>query len=54
MSKKEGKDPHAVALGRKGGDARMHKLTPAQRSDIAQKAAKTRWSKAKVKEQKPS
>ena len=44
----EGKNPHAVALGRmggkKGGVARAAKLTPEQRSDIARKAATKRWS----------
>ena len=43
----EGKDPAAVALGRKGGlkggKARAEKLTPEQRSEIAKKAAKARW-----------
>lgn len=43
----EGKNPHAVALGRlgglKGGKARFEKLTPEQRREIAQKAAKARW-----------
>ncbi len=43
----EGKNPHAVALGRmgglKGGKARAKKLTKKQRSDIAKKAAKARW-----------
>ena len=43
----EGKNPHAVALGRlggkKGGKARAAKLSPKQRSEIARKAAKTRW-----------
>jgi hypothetical protein len=43
------KNPHAVALGqlggRKGGVARAEKLTPEQRSEIAQKAALARWSK---------
>jgi hypothetical protein len=43
----EGKNPHAVALGRlggiKGGKARASKLTPEQRKEIAQKAAKARW-----------
>ena len=43
----EGKNPHAVALGRlgglKGGKARFEKLTPQRRKEIAQKAAKTRW-----------
>ena len=47
----EGKDPNAVALGRKGGliggKARAAKLTAKQRSDIAKKAAKARWSNVK-------
>ena len=45
----EGKNPHAVALGRlgglKGGKARFEKLTLEQRSEIARKAAYARWSK---------
>lgn len=45
----EGKNPHAVALGHlgglKGGKARASKLTPEQRKEIAQKAAKARWKK---------
>jgi len=51
MTKKE-KDPNAVALGRKGGKARLQKLTPEQRSDIARRAVKARWARAK--KQKPS
>jgi hypothetical protein len=43
----DGKDPAAVALGRKGGlkggKARAEKLTGKQRSAIAKKAAKARW-----------
>jgi hypothetical protein len=43
----DGKDPAAVALGRKGGlkggKARAAKLTPEQRSEIAKKAAAARW-----------
>ena len=38
------KDPAAVAMGRKGWKARASKLTKEQRSEIAKKAAKTRWS----------
>ena len=45
----DGKNPHAVALGRlggkRGGRARAEKLTPEQRSEIARKAAKARWGK---------
>ncbi len=47
----EEKNPHAVALGRlgglKGGKARAEKLTPEERSEIARRAAKTRWGKKK-------
>ena len=45
----EGKNPAAVLLGRlgglKGGKARAAKLTAEQRSEIAKRAAKTRWTK---------
>ncbi len=45
----EGKNPHAVALGRlgglKGGKARAAKLTAEQRSEIARKAARARYAK---------
>ena len=45
----EGKDPAAIALGRKGGrkggKARAASMTPEQRREIARKAANTRWSK---------
>lgn len=45
----DGKNPAAVALGRlggkKGGKARAEKLTPEQRKEIAQKAARSRWKK---------
>jgi hypothetical protein len=46
----DGKDPAAVALGRKGGKkggkARAAKMTPEQRSAAAKKAAKARWKSA--------
>jgi len=45
----DGKDPAAVALGRKGGlkggTARAKSLPAKQRSEIAKKAAATRWAK---------
>lgn len=45
----QGKDPAAVALGRrgglKGGKARAAKMTERQRTLAAKKAAKARWSK---------
>jgi hypothetical protein len=44
-----GKDPAAVALGRrgglKGGPARAAKLTSEQRSESAKRAAAARWGK---------
>lgn len=43
----EGKDPAAMALGRKGGlkggAARAAKMSPERRAEIAKKAAKARW-----------
>jgi hypothetical protein len=46
---KRHKNPAAVALGRlgglKGGKARMKKLTPERRRQIASDAARARWSK---------
>jgi hypothetical protein len=49
-----GKDPAAVALGRKGGlkggKARAAKLTPEERSEAARRAAAARW----ISHQKPN
>ncbi len=47
MAKKRDKNPHAVALGRIGGKARLQKLTPEKRREIARKAINTRWAKAR-------
>lgn len=45
----EGKNPAAVAMGRrgglKGGAARAASMTPEQRAEIAKKAAAARWKK---------
>ncbi len=45
----EGKDPAAVALGRKGGlkggKARAANMTKEERSEAARKAANARWDK---------
>jgi hypothetical protein len=47
--KDAGKNPAAVALGKlggpKGGRARAAKLSPRRRTEIAKKAARTRWGK---------
>ena len=45
MAKK--KNPAAVALGRRGAKARMTKLTPEKRREVARKAIAARWAKAK-------
>jgi len=46
------KDPHAVALGRKGGRkgglARAAKLTPEQLSEQGRNAVLARWAKVKA------
>lgn len=45
----DGKDPAAVALGRKGGlkggKARAARMTAEERSEAARHAARERWSK---------
>ncbi len=41
-----GKNPAAVELGRKGGQARAAKMSAEQRREIAKKAAAARWSKS--------
>jgi hypothetical protein len=45
------KNPHAVALGRKGGlkggKARWEGVTSEQRRELARKAARARWAKPK-------
>lgn len=45
----DGKDPAAVALGRKGGlkggHARAAKMTPEARKEMARKMAEARWGK---------
>jgi hypothetical protein len=47
----DGKDPAAIALGRKGGlkggKARAAKMTKAQRVASAKKAAAARWDKSR-------
>ncbi len=42
------KSAAAVALGKRSAKGRMKKLTPEQRSEIARKAAKAWWAKAKA------
>jgi hypothetical protein len=47
----QGKDPAAVALGRKGGlkggKARATNMTPEQRSAAAKKAVESRWRRSR-------
>lgn len=39
-----GKDPAAVALGKKGGKARAASLSKKRKKEIASKAASARWT----------
>ncbi len=41
----DGKDQNAKALGKKGGAARARSLSSEKRSEIASKAAASRWKK---------
>ncbi len=41
----DGKNAAAVALGRMGGKARAEGMTAKRRTEIAKKAAKSRWGK---------
>jgi hypothetical protein len=41
----QGKDAAAVAMGRKGGQARAKAVNKRRRTEIASKAARSRWSK---------
>jgi hypothetical protein len=41
----QGKDPAAVAMGKKGGRARADGMTAEKRSEIAKRAADKRWGK---------
>jgi hypothetical protein len=45
MTTEDGKNAAAVALGRMGGKARAAGMTAKKRSEIAKKAAKSRWGK---------
>lgn len=47
MGKRGGK-----AGGKKGGTARMAALTPEERKELARKAIRARWAKARKKKQK--
>ena len=41
----QGKDPAAVALGKKGGQSRAANLSASRRKAIAKKAAASRWKR---------
>jgi hypothetical protein len=41
----DGKNPAAVALGKRGGQARAQGLSKKRRKEIAKTAAQARWSK---------
>ena len=45
LTTEDGKNAAAVALGRTGGKARAAGMSAKKRSEIAKKAAKSRWGK---------
>ncbi len=57
MSVTKRKNPHAVALGRrggkKGGKARLVTMTPEERRESARKAARARWARVKAQRASP-
>jgi len=46
------KDPAAVSLGKKGGEARRKALTKAQRSESARHAVVERWRRYRAAQKK--
>jgi len=48
------KHPAAVLLGKRGAKARLVKLTPEKRSEVAKKAAEARWKNVKKKPTPPA
>lgn len=43
MQPSQYKDPHAAALGQRGGQIRAERLTAQERSAISRHAARSRW-----------
>ncbi len=43
MRPSHSKDPHAAALGQRGGQKRIEQLNAAERSALARHAARSRW-----------
>jgi len=41
----QGKDPAAVALGKRGGKARAAAMSPKRKTEVAKNAAKARWGR---------
>jgi hypothetical protein len=47
MTETRPKNPHAVALGRKGGKASRKNLSEEEKRRLARKAAQVRWTNAR-------
>jgi hypothetical protein len=45
---------YLAKIGRRGGKARLTKMTAEERRRVARKAVNTRWAKAKQKKEKQS
>jgi hypothetical protein len=54
MAEEKEKNLNAVQLGRLGGKARIKKITPEKRREIARNAARARWAKERKKKQPSS
>ena len=50
--KEKAKNPHAVAMGKIGGKARMASLTPEERSELGRAAVEERWKRARERKGK--
>ncbi len=51
VKRKRRKNPYAVALGRRGGKARLRTMTREERVRVARQAALARWARAKGKKE---
>ena len=47
--RKKRKNPHAVALGRRGGKARLVKMTPESRQEVARAGGHAKAAKARAR-----
>jgi hypothetical protein len=51
MQPEQHKDPHAAALGQRGGQKRMGQLSDAERSALSKHALRARWHRRQFNEE---